>query len=651
MAFSDALLISQAQQGNSDAFAELWQRHETAARWATMTITPDADVDDIVQEVFLQLFSALQSSPSQLLDGPFRQHVYVAVRNVVESTASPATVPLAFQLQVDYFGEFTDAFAEHTLVSSAYTSLSEEWRTILWYTEVEQLTPAEIAPLLGSSPNAVAALAYRAREGLRTAWLQAHIQSLPPSKDCGWTAQNLGSYVRGSLSAKKTTRITEHLSACQDCTLLVHEVNLAAQQLRGLALFIALGVSVGGTDIVATLAGSAAALGKATGLGSGLTGSVGSGSSTLGTAATSLSASGSGAVGSGVSVSASAFAATSVPAAVTAASSASATLTMGGAITALSAVAASLALGATFVLTDSSSALPGTAATSSSSAAHTNSSPPAPRGFFGQSAQFVANSKDASILPNSADSQLGNNYGLPAGPAGNDSVPSQNLGNQQLDPADSSANSGPLTPSQRAGTNSDETGPSQTVQDSSKEQKGTGATGDPQYSSSVSGSSDSPASGTGSGGGKSPSTTTEPAGSGASTSTQGSSSSSTTEPDAGSTTGSTSKPGTGLATESPSSSDTEGTSTAFTAAQVNKTSSGAPYFSGTGPQVGLIDVVDEYGVVVGTVVIGHDYRWGLRVIDTYTQHNKTSMTYEFHVTDTTGKRRVAATVAVRDLTA
>lgn len=48
--------------------------------------------------------------------------------------------------------------------------LPERWRNALWYSEVEQLTSSEVAGVLGISPNAAAALTYRAREGLRRAW-------------------------------------------------------------------------------------------------------------------------------------------------------------------------------------------------------------------------------------------------------------------------------------------------------------------------------------------------------------------------------------------------------------------------------------------------------------------------------------------------
>ena len=64
--------------------------------------------------------------------------------------------------------------------TQAFASLPERWQLVLWHTEVEGRSAAEVAPILGLAPNAVAALAYRAREGLRQAYLNAHIHAGPP---------------------------------------------------------------------------------------------------------------------------------------------------------------------------------------------------------------------------------------------------------------------------------------------------------------------------------------------------------------------------------------------------------------------------------------------------------------------------------------
>ncbi|GMA95060.1 hypothetical protein GCM10025881_18840 [Pseudolysinimonas kribbensis] len=83
------------------------------------------------------------------------------------------------------------ATLENTITVRAFRTLPERWQTILWYTEVEGMEPAEAAPYLGLTANGAAALAYRARDGLKKAWLQAHVSDVrvPPSADgppSGW---------------------------------------------------------------------------------------------------------------------------------------------------------------------------------------------------------------------------------------------------------------------------------------------------------------------------------------------------------------------------------------------------------------------------------------------------------------------------------
>ena len=58
------------------------------------------------------------------------------------------------------------------MIARAFASLPERWQAVLWHTEIEGARPADVAPLLGLTANGVAALAYRAREGLRQAYLQ-----------------------------------------------------------------------------------------------------------------------------------------------------------------------------------------------------------------------------------------------------------------------------------------------------------------------------------------------------------------------------------------------------------------------------------------------------------------------------------------------
>ena len=65
---------------------------------------------------------------------------------------------------------------ERSAVSRAYFTLGESYRELLWYSLVDELRPAQIAPVLGLTPNQVSARLYRARSALR----EAYARETPP---------------------------------------------------------------------------------------------------------------------------------------------------------------------------------------------------------------------------------------------------------------------------------------------------------------------------------------------------------------------------------------------------------------------------------------------------------------------------------------
>src|SRR5690606_6582715 len=113
----------------------------------------------------------------------------------------------------------------------------ERWQAVLWYAEVEAMKPAAIAPLLGVSPNGVSALLLRAREGLRDAYVVAHLGEVGEARpECQWTATRLGGHVRGTLARRDRRKVGSHLRECPDCVVMAAE---AAEVERGLHLVIA----------------------------------------------------------------------------------------------------------------------------------------------------------------------------------------------------------------------------------------------------------------------------------------------------------------------------------------------------------------------------------------------------------------------------
>jgi RNA polymerase sigma factor (sigma-70 family) len=242
---SDAELIAATRAGDETAFAELYVRHQAAAYAAARSLTRrSADVDDVVADAFTRVLNAIRKG-----GGPevaFRPYLLTAVRNAFYDTGRrgkkvdvvedvPEDPGLGALLTLETSSE------DKAMIASAFTSLPERWQLVLWHTEVEGRSPAEIAPLLGMAPNAVAALSYRAREGLREAYLQAHLSPSVPA-NCRDVTPKLGAYVRGGLSARDRRMVESHLDTCDRCPLLIAELVEANHSLRAVMVPLVVGV-------------------------------------------------------------------------------------------------------------------------------------------------------------------------------------------------------------------------------------------------------------------------------------------------------------------------------------------------------------------------------------------------------------------------
>src|SRR6266699_3484803 len=192
---SDAELIRAVRDGDSGAYGTLYERHSAAARrLATQFVRAAAD------------------------DLPDPGDPFV----------DPAIAKL-----------------ENSLIRSAFMSLPERWTAVLWHTEIEQSKPAEVALLLGLTPNGVAALSYRAREALRQAYLQMHLSAVT-SEECRPVVGRLGAHVRGALSRRDGRRVDSHLRRCGDCRAAHDELVSINGALRGLLAPIVLGGAAAG---------------------------------------------------------------------------------------------------------------------------------------------------------------------------------------------------------------------------------------------------------------------------------------------------------------------------------------------------------------------------------------------------------------------
>ncbi|RPF19657.1 sigma-70 family RNA polymerase sigma factor [Myceligenerans xiligouense] len=327
---SDAELILQVRSGDREAFGALYTRHAAAARALARQYVKPGDAEDVVADAFGKLYEMLRRGAGP--DSGFRTYLYTVVRHRAYDVsrganrmrpAEDAEIEAALGRVASSEDPALQGF-ERSVVSRAYFGLPERWREVLWYCLVDDLKPAQVAPVLGLTPNGVSALLYRAKDALRDGYLQQHLTHAP-SDTCRAVNPHLGGYVRDSLSRREKARIEGHLSTCGTCSALVLELADVAHGMKCVVAPLVLGAA--GLALVGSaipLGASLAAAVKAASAG-GLTGTA-AGGGAAGAGGVGSAAAG----GSGIGVGASAAGAgTTAAAGTTTAAGAGATATVG----------------------------------------------------------------------------------------------------------------------------------------------------------------------------------------------------------------------------------------------------------------------------------------------------------------------------------
>jgi RNA polymerase sigma factor (sigma-70 family) len=154
-------------------FDALYVTHLPAARRTALALVPPDAADDIVAEAFARVLAACARGGGPT--GAFRPYLLAAVRNLAHdyhaSRRREAPLPVDPRaVTVPGAGELAVWYEERRMTARAFGSLPARWRAVLWQTEVEGRSPAELAGASGMTPNAVSQLAARARVGLAVAW-------------------------------------------------------------------------------------------------------------------------------------------------------------------------------------------------------------------------------------------------------------------------------------------------------------------------------------------------------------------------------------------------------------------------------------------------------------------------------------------------
>jgi RNA polymerase sigma factor (sigma-70 family) len=263
VAAEDRALLERLRAGEDSAFGELFARHSQAVRRLAFGLVSDkSEAEDLTAEAFFRVLQAIRRGAGPVDN--VRGYLLIVARRVAwEWQTRRRDVPVSDAELAHRAGADPDTFGQSTernLITRAFTSLPERWRSVLWKVEVEGERPAVVATNFGLSANATAALARRARQGLRAAYLQAHLAADRSGAGCRSVLEKLGAYTAGSIKGSERRRIRAHLTGCASCTSMHDELRDVCSGLRAHAALLAAPLAaVAGWELASAGASGAAA--------------------------------------------------------------------------------------------------------------------------------------------------------------------------------------------------------------------------------------------------------------------------------------------------------------------------------------------------------------------------------------------------------
>jgi RNA polymerase sigma-70 factor (ECF subfamily) len=159
----EARLVAAARAGDRRAFGQLYERFAPLVHGLLLARVPRADVDDLVQDVFLQAMRRLGSLRSAEAFGPWLAAI---ARNRARDRwrRGDAAVPLPAEVPGPPHPE-----GEAMTVLAAIRRLPEAYRETLVLRLVEGMTGPEIAERTGLTPGSVRVNLHRGLKVLREA--------------------------------------------------------------------------------------------------------------------------------------------------------------------------------------------------------------------------------------------------------------------------------------------------------------------------------------------------------------------------------------------------------------------------------------------------------------------------------------------------
>lgn len=168
----EARLVGRAQAGDPEAFAEIYEQHQSAVyRYVRYRVGDTETAEDLTGEVFVRVVEGMEDFVYR--GRPLLAWLYTIARNVVidhqRRSALSVMLPLEEQLVASKVRVEDAAERELTRerLAAALTHLTEDQRRVILLKFIEGMSNRQVAQTLGKSVGAVKSLQHRALAALK----------------------------------------------------------------------------------------------------------------------------------------------------------------------------------------------------------------------------------------------------------------------------------------------------------------------------------------------------------------------------------------------------------------------------------------------------------------------------------------------------
>ena len=166
-------LIDQAKQGDANCFGVLYNKYlPQIYRFIFLKVSSKIEAEDLTHEVFLNAWQNLSKYKDQGF--PFSSWLYQIARNRTidhfRAKKPIASIDAMAEEKIELVNVNSldiDDFLQVGLVKSAIHELKEEHQNVLIMRFIEDMSPAQIANILGKSEGAIRLIQHRAVIELR----------------------------------------------------------------------------------------------------------------------------------------------------------------------------------------------------------------------------------------------------------------------------------------------------------------------------------------------------------------------------------------------------------------------------------------------------------------------------------------------------